>query len=439
MTHTRSMFFGAAACALVAGPALAADLAVITDPVAAPAASAYDWSGFYVGFGGGAGAVVHNVNVIGIDLLNGIGGEGMFGEITAGYDHMISDRMLIGAFASYRMGNIATTLNGNILGFGFDYEMVMDHGYDLGGRLGFAIAPNSLAYLAGGYTHQNFSADSDFGIGYEWDADGYFAGAGIETVLAGNWTAKAEYRYSQYGDQEVDPFGLLEVTPSAHTFHAGINYRFGGKATGGGATFAPVVYDFTGLKLTAAGGFGAVVHEVGLDLSPFVDATFNGIGGEGMFGEIGMVYDFALAPNWVIGAGADYRMGNIATDVDLSILGDLSVTADHGYDVWGRLGYKANEATLVYGLAGLSWQHFEIDANSAILSPALIDALEDESWSSHGWTVGAGIETAVSSRWTAKIEYRYSEYDSVDFDTNGIFELTPSTHTVRVGLSYKLF
>lgn len=439
MTFSRQLLLSAAASALLTSNAFAADLVVPADPVAPPAVGSYGWSGFYVGLGGGAGAVNHKLNVLGIDLLDGIGGEGMFGEVTVGYDHMISDRMLLGAFASYRMGNIATTLDVDTIIGDFDYDLTMSHGWDIGGRLGFAIAPNTLAYLTGGYTHQTFTADGDFGISYEWDADGYFAGAGLETVLGGNWTLKSEYRFSQYEEQDIDPFGILSVEPSAHTFHAAVNYRFGGGPGAGSATFAPVSYDFAGLKISAAGGLGGVVHELGLDLGALADATFNGIGAEGMFGEIGVVYDFALAPNWIVGIGADYRMGNIATDVDLSILGDLSVTADHGYDVYGRVGYKVNEATLAYALAGMSWQHFRIDASSPLAPPGLIDAIEDASWNTHGWTVGAGIETAVSDRWTAKIEYRYAEYDAEDFDTDGILEIRPSSHTVRAGLTYKLF
>jgi outer membrane immunogenic protein len=404
------------------------------------AAQGYNWNGAYVGIGAGSGAVVHNLNVIGIDILDGIGGEGMFGEVIAGYDHMISDRMLVGAFASYRMGNIATTLDVNTPGPSFNYEVTMDHGYDLGARLGFLIAPYSLAYLTGGYTHQNFSADGSFGLSYDWDQDGYFAGAGIETALFGNWTAKAEYRFSQFSKQDIIP-GFVSIEPSVHTFHAGLNYRFGGGMTAGATTFAPINYDFSGLKLSVAGGMGAVVHQLDLDLAPFipVTASFNGIGGEGMFGEVGAVYDVALASNWVAGVGADYRSGNIKTDLDLSIFGNASVTLDHGYDLYARLGYQAMPGTLVYGLAGMSWQHFAIDANSAILPPALLNAIEDASWSSHGYTVGGGIETAISDKWTAKIEYRFAEYDAEDFDTNGIIEISPSTHTVRAGLTYKLF
>jgi outer membrane immunogenic protein len=438
MTHRfKKLLIAAASSTILSTTAFAADITIQSETVQ-PEANSYNWNGFYVGIGGGAGAINHELNLLGIDILDGIGAEGLFGEVTVGYDHMISERMLVGAFASYRFGDIATTLDVNLFGGSFDFDLVADRGYDLGARLGFKISPTSLAYVTGGYTHQRFSADGDFGINYEWDADGYFAGAGLETALFGNWTAKAEYRFSQFEEQNIDPFGILSVTPSQHTFHAGLNYRFGGGMTASSAGFAPITYDYTGLKVSAAGGFGAVVHQLDLNLNPILDAQFNGIGGEGMFGEIGLVYDYAFAPNWIIGVGVDYRMSNIKTDIDLSILGSGDITAESGYDVYGRIGYQAMPGTLIYALAGLSYQDFNIDFSTPLFPP-IGNALSGLDWSSHGWTVGAGIETAISSKWTAKLEYRYAEYESEDFGTGGVFEITPSIHTVRAGLTYKIF
>lgn len=419
----------------------AADL-IEPDPVppADPVVAGYNWSGFYAGIGGGSGAVNHEIGLLGLSLIDGIGGEGLFGEVTVGYDHMISDRMLLGAFASYRFGDISTTVDIEFPGFSDDYELTLDHGYDLGARLGFLVAPETLAYATAGYSHQRFSADG-FGTSYDWDSDGHFYGMGLESVLTGNWTLKAEYRYTRYDDQPIDPFGLLDVQSTTHTFHAGVNYRFGGGMSSGVSTFAPVNYDFAGLKVGVAGGFGAVVHDIDLDIDAFgpVNAGLDGLGGDGTFGEIGLVYDFALTSNWIVGIGADYRMGNVET----SVIGDLlTVTLDHGYDIYGRLGYKINSGTLAYALAGFSNQHFDVGSGLDPLDPIV----DDLSWSSHGWTVGGGLETALSDKWTAKIEYRYAEYDSNNIleelgvsPSDATLDITPSTHMVRAGLTYKIF
>ena len=65
----------------------------------------YNWSGFYVGVGVGVGANVSELSsrlLPGISL-DGIGGEGVFGELTVGYDHMISPRFLFGALADVHL------------------------------------------------------------------------------------------------------------------------------------------------------------------------------------------------------------------------------------------------------------------------------------------------------------------------------------------------
>ncbi|TIT25899.1 MAG: porin family protein, partial [Mesorhizobium sp.] len=69
--------------------------------------------GIYVGFGVGAGANVHELSS---DFfpgfsLNGIGGEGVYGELTVGYDYMVSPRFLIGGLLDAHVGNIETTLD----------------------------------------------------------------------------------------------------------------------------------------------------------------------------------------------------------------------------------------------------------------------------------------------------------------------------------------
>ncbi|TGV81065.1 porin family protein, partial [Mesorhizobium sp. M2D.F.Ca.ET.145.01.1.1] len=88
----------------------AAHAADVVQPVEA---SGYNWSGLYVGFGVGAGANVHEISsdfIPGISL-NGIGGEGIYGEATVGYDYMVSQRFLLGALLDAHVGTIKTSLD----------------------------------------------------------------------------------------------------------------------------------------------------------------------------------------------------------------------------------------------------------------------------------------------------------------------------------------
>ena len=100
----------------------------------------------------------------------------------------------------------------------------------------------------------------------------------------------------------------------------------------------------------------------------------------------------------------------------------------------GRVGMKVNETTLAYALAGYSWQHFDLNASAPIG-----DILD---WGSSGFSVGGGLETAVSSNMTVGLEYRYSQFAEKDFSADlGLpddsLTSTPSFHTVRIDAKYK--
>ncbi|TIY07647.1 MAG: porin family protein, partial [Mesorhizobium sp.] len=85
----KSLLLGAVSVLALGSVAHAAD--AVVPVVETPA---FNWSGIYVGFGVGAGANVHELSS---DLVpgfsfNGIGGEGVYGELTVGYDYMVSPR-----------------------------------------------------------------------------------------------------------------------------------------------------------------------------------------------------------------------------------------------------------------------------------------------------------------------------------------------------------
>ena len=55
-----------------------------------------------------------------------------------------------------------------------------------------------------------------------------------------------------------------------------------------------------------------------------------------------------------------------------------------------------------------------------------------------GWTVGVGIEHAITEGWLVRIEYRYSDFRSRPLapDLNTETDLALRSHDLRVGLSY---
>lgn len=420
----RAILLGATSAILMTSAGHAADQI-------APPPGGFNWSGFYVGVGGGFGAVNHKLSVPGLSF-NGIGGEGLFGELTVGYDHMVTDRILLGGFIDTHVGNIGPSLDADPL---INADLTNSYGFDAIARLGYVLNGNTLGYVLGGYTWEHFKLDASGllvgpgGFEHSEDRSGYVLGIGMETAIGHNWTIKAEYRYANYGDKSVldlAPGASLNVEPSTHTFHIAANYRFGAEGTG--SAIASPAYDWTGFYLGASVGAGEVVHDLSI-LSGLVD--FNGIGGEGVFGELNAGYDHDFG-NFVAGVMVDGNLSGISTDLDIGGGGGSAhVKADYGFDILGRIGMKVNPSTLAYVLGGYSWAHFKGEASAGVGGPS--DSMD---WSRSGYSVGGGLETAITTNTTLGIEYRYAQFADKDLGA-GFLKIEPSSHTVRVGLKYK--
>ena len=410
--------------------AKAADAIVEEVPVAG-----YNWSGFYVGAGIGVGTSVHGIGIDGApDVLedaffNGIGGEGFFGEVSIGYDYMVSPRFLIGGFADFHFGNIGPEID---LGGG-SIELTNQYGFDAGARVGYLFNPTTLGYVLGGYAWQRFKLDGDGGIDFEEDRGGYVLGVGMETVLTGAWTLRTEYRYSYYGDDTVlsfddgDDFTEIFVEPSTHTFHLGVNYKFGAD-NGGGPAIETVAYNWTGFYVGVAGAAGAAVTEFSGGGS-----SFDGVGGEGVRGEINAGYDYDFG-SFVAGVMVDAHYGNGKTELNIGFGGpslNIDAKADYGFDILARAGMKVNESTLAYALGGYSWQNFEIEASA---TGAGSETLAE--WDVDGFTIGGGLETALTSNVTVGFEYRYTQFEDADFDLGGV-DVETSMQTARITAKYK--
>lgn len=64
---------------------------------------------------------------------------------------------------------------------------------------------------------------------------GWMLGAGVEQAIAGNWSAKVEYNYMNFGNSTVSIDGAASGAPgpvtisqNIHLVKVGVNYRFGG-------------------------------------------------------------------------------------------------------------------------------------------------------------------------------------------------------------------
>ena len=215
------LILGVAAALLLTVAQAAADGLPSKGHVKGVTAAAPNWTGFYVGVGIGAGAVVSDVSfnrgsreLFGLD---GIGAEGVFGTVTVGYDRVIRPGWVAGVFADYDFGsNISTDISH--LG-----SIDLDHAWSIGGRAGFLTSPSTLVYGTVGYTQAEF----DFFGATSETFDGFFVGAGIETLLRQDWTLKLEYRYTQFDDVKFGDPDCFNIgfEPSSHTARLVLSYK----------------------------------------------------------------------------------------------------------------------------------------------------------------------------------------------------------------------
>src|SRR5581483_8815433 len=74
-----------------------------------------------------------------------------------------------------------------------------------------------------------------------------------------------------------------------------------------------------------------------------------------------------------------------------------------------KLGYLVTPRDLVYGLAGWTYAGFN----------TTLPTLNDPAFGAHGVTVGGGWERQILDSWTLKLEYRYSQFESVTVPGSG--------------------
>ena len=107
-----------------------------------------------------------------------------------------------------------------------------------------------------------------------------------------------------------------------------------------------------------------------------------------------------------------------------------------------RLGYT-NDRFLIYAAAGLATARVKYNYS---YDGFFTDYREDstDKHSLTGYTVGGGVEYALTKHLLLRSEYRFTDYGSKDFDFVGdfiedytTFKADYKTHDVRIGLAYK--
>lgn len=228
---------------------------------------------------------------------------------------------------------------------------------------------------------------------------------------------------------------------------------------------APVPWTWTGFYLGVHVGAGwgdkiwseptgSVTNEG--DLSGLVDAdgTVAGFLGGGQIG-----FNLQLLPNWVAGIEADVSGADIKGAFPCfngihAFVGETSADSCRSKSdvlgtIVGRIGPTVGPAW-IYVLGGGAWirDHYSDDY---FLTPDCggLCATYSASETRWGWTVGTGIEYAISANWSAKVQYNF-----MDFGTRELTFIAPvgpdigcpchydeniqqRIHTVKFGINYR--
>lgn len=132
-------------------------------------------------------------------------------------------------------------------------------------------------------------------------------------------------------------------------------------------------------------------------------------------------YDREVAPNIVLGAeggfslGASDRIGPAGTDA-------ATIDPNYSFDVSARAGYVVGGNTLVYLRGGY--------ANTRARVTRVVDGTTFSDKNSYdGWFVGGGVERKLLDHVSARLEYRFNDFDANGYDFK--------RHQALVGVAYR--
>jgi outer membrane immunogenic protein len=181
------------------------------------------------------------------------------------------------------------------------------------------------------------------------------------------------------------------------------------------------VYNWTGFYfgINGGGAFGSSTWDR--------TGSFDISGGE-IGGTAGYNWQFGQV---VAGIEGDFDWADINGTTTTACAAGCKTSDGWLSTVRGRIGYAADRF-LPYITAGGAF------GNVTAQTPGFASTSSDRA----GWTVGAGIEGAISRNWTAKVEYLYVDLGSFNCGLNcgaGLVNDNVSFHTnlLRAGVNYR--
>ncbi len=459
--------------------------------------TASEWTGVYIGIGGGIGAAVHDLSFENGPFappppafsaeLSGIGGEGPFFSLGVGADYQVNSKLVVGTFFDYDWANIESdVLNlqiGPPVGISAQADIEVEDVWSIGGRLGYLVTPSTMLFLSAGYSRADVS-DLDLGVtglggltlASVGSFDGYFIGGGAEIKLTKSISIKGEYRYTDFDDETitlvpgtpfagiVNGFVTTKLDPDIQTARVALSYRFGLGATSADEPVAEAEPTSSWSQIYVGAGGGATFGNNELTLTPGpalagfgVDASLglDALGSQGASFTVGLGVDRQYDDKFVFGVFVDYTRHNNEFEIGLNVAGllagSLSYEIEDEWSIGARAGYLVTPSTLMFTSVGYSRLSLSDTVIQGSLGggPAGSLVLADNG-SFGGVFIGSGIEMKISDNLSLKGEYRYlfAKGDDINllpgitfgpFTANDFVsaELSPDIQSVRLSLDYR--
>lgn len=287
-------------------------------------------------------------------------------------------------------------------------------GYDLG-----RFQPFMMVGLAWGEFHQH-NWPGTFYFGDVKQTAGFTVGAGVEARVWRQFYGRVDYNYTHFGKERFNLVGSsIQSDLSNHFVRLGLVYRPGSMV----AKASPANQgEWEGMYL--GGSVAARWSEAKTANPANVSTTIDANGALfGLYG--GRNWQHGA---WVYGIDSQLNLAFINGDKPTTGLPALDYREMWSATARGRLGYSFGRY-LPYLAAGIQYGQFE-QAVPATGSTA-VEPL-------HLWTVGAGVDVKIDSKWSTRLDYSYAR--SFDTANPGLdatrYSTKVSNQTVKLGLTY---
>lgn len=157
---------------------------------------------------------------------------------------------------------------------------------------------------------------------------------------------------------------------------------------------------------------------------------------DGLLYGVGAGYDINLG-GAVVGVEGEYTDSTAKSDrYDLTDqFGFGRVSQGRDLYIGARAGILASPNTLVYVKGGYTNTKLNVLAGDT-------DETTDTAFKLDGWRIGGGVERAINQNTFAKLEYRYSKYDSAHIDfmdgaTSSEFDIDTDRHQVVASVGWR--